>query len=68
MRRVRVTYLKTRLDGYGYSKVGGELSHYDGDLLAIVGLAERVVYVIENDDCEIKEESQLACVKITLLE
>ena len=68
MRRVKVTHFRTKLDGYGHPEVGGVLSKYDGELLAVVGLAERVVYVIASDNGEIKEESQLACVQITLLD
>ena len=59
MRRVCVVAYKIRDDNQGYPRTTAEVrSSYEGELLAIVGLAERVVYVIAKDDGSITEESQ----------
>lgn len=69
MHRVRVISYAIKTDSYGYPRTTQTIKPaYEGRLLAVVGLAERVVYVIADDENNIKEESQSAWVKIQVLD
>ena len=68
MRRVRVVAREIKDDKDGYPIVTTEVrSDYEGELLAIVGLAGRVVYVVAKDDGSVVEESQHEWKKISLV-
>jgi hypothetical protein len=64
MLRVKVLTYKIENGKYGPEATDKVKSTYQGDLLAIAGLADRVVYIIATKSGEIKEEVQGAWKKI----
>lgn len=66
--RVKVTTYKIKNDKQGYPRTTDEVKCVcEGNLLSIVGLADRVVYVIADDRGNIKEESQCSWKTIALI-